>query len=179
MCKSIVRYLRRKAIKNDISERSRHVIPKLSQPIAIGVLMNDKDSVLIDETRQTICGFFHTKSCVFFTFDDKSEKASDTDKVRCFVGKRDLNLFGLLNKEAVNGIKSLPVDMLIDVTKKQTDDLLLKDYMASQIDSSWKVSFASEYSELFDMVIAPKDKSDIAEKIGELYKYLSMLLGNK
>lgn len=179
MFKTIVRYLRRKSIeKNTAKKRRHHAVLNLSQPLTIGVLIED-GAPHIDDIRKEICRLFNTMHCLFFIFDAKSDKTGGMDKVGCFVGRHDLNVFGLLNEAGRNNIGSVPVDMLIDVAKEQPDGLLLKDYLVSQIKSAWKVSFASKYNELFDIVIAPKEKSDIAEKIGDLHRYLSMLYGNR
>lgn len=178
MCKTIVRYLRRKSIEKNAAKRRHHAIPDLSQPLTVGVLIED-GAPHIDDIRKEICRLFNTTHCLFFIFDAKSDKTGGMDKVGCFVGRHDLNVFGLLNEAGRNNIGSVPVDMLIDVAKEQPDGLLLKDYLVSQIKSAWKVSFASKYNELFDIVIAPKEKSDIVEKIGNLHRYLSMLYGNK
>lgn len=178
MCKTIVRYLRRKSIEKNIAKRRHHAVLNLSQPLAIGVLIED-GAPHIDNIRKEICRLFNTTRCLFFVFDAKSDKTGGVNKVGCFVGRHNLNLFGLLNDTGRNSIGSVPVDILVDVAKEQPDGLLLKDYLASQINSAWKVSFASKYNELFDIVIAPKEKSDITEKIGDLHRYLSMLYGNR
>ena len=178
MFKSVIHFFRQKNIRNFLLNKQNCIFPDVSKYPVVAVFINENQKSQLKELEKTMNRLFVMKKCTFFIFEEKlAGDIFQNDKVHLVV-KDDFNILGLLKQDKKDALANKYFDMLINLSKDQSE-LLTYDYLMSCIKTSFRVTFSNTKDPLYDLVIDSKKDESLISQLEILQKYLLMLSGKK
>lgn len=95
-----------------------------------------------------------------------------------FIKQEDFDFWGYMKQNKKESLISLSFDLVVDFTRVR-DELMTNEYVLTLINNTFRVTFNSKCSSLYDLVIDSKKDDDMLNRIDILKNYLSMLLGQR
>ena len=176
--KAIVRFFRRRAIKNFLKRKKQCILPDITKYPTVAILLNEEQFKRHKEIEKQMASLFDLKRLTIIAYVNKLPTDVLESDRHFYIQKGDFDFWGLMKQDKKESLISLSFDMMIDFVRND-DDILTNKYIMSLINNTFRVTFGRRCTKFYDMVIDSKKDDDMLIRIEILHDYLSMLLGKR
>ena len=176
MIKSLVLFLRKRAVKKNLQQKRMSIMPELGKFPLVSILIEENQKHLIKDIELHLKTLFNPKRYRFVILNDETPDDYLMSDVMSFITKEDFNIWGLLKKEKIIQLKSFTDELFINMADGQDD--MMNDYIVSMINSTFKIGGIKNNSALHDLILNYGIEKNNVERLKIIKKYLLMLSGN-
>lgn len=176
MIKSLVLYLRKKAIKKSLQRKRMSIMPELNKFPVVSVMIDENQKHLLKDIENAIKTLFNPERYRFIILNDEIPENYLLSDAMMFLTKDDFNFWGVLKNDKMILLKSFADDLFVNLTDSQDD--MLNEYIVSMISSNFKVGGVKNNPALYDFILNYGIEKNNVERLKIIKKYLLMLSGN-
>lgn len=177
MLKSIILFFRKRKIKKNLQRNRQVQFPDLNKYPLMSILLDDSQKKTIKEMETFVKNTFNPKRLRFVVLSESVPENVLQSEYMVFIQKEDFNRLGVLNSGKEEILKSFTDDIFINLSLNNEN--LLNDYMVSYIKSSFRIGHPKTNMKTHDLIIDFGIEKDNVERLKIIYKYMTMLSGNK
>lgn len=177
MIKSLVLFLRKKAIKKSLQRKRVPIMPELNKYPVVSILIDENQKHLLKDIENAMKTLFNPKRYRFIILNDVLPDNYLLSDTILFLTKDDFNFWGVLRNDKMILLKSFVDDLFVNLTDSQDD--MLNDYIVSMINSNFKVGGVKNNPDLYDFIFNYGIEKNNVERLKIIKKYLLMLSGSK
>lgn len=177
MLKSIIKFFRKKNIKENLQRERMMQFPDFEKYLTITLMIDDSQKKIVKEMDAFVKNAFNSTKVRFVVMTKNLQSDFLQSDTMFFLEKTDFNIFGVLKKEKEEALRSFFDDMFINLSNSNNE--LLNDYLVTCVNSKFKIGHSKNNTKLHDLIIDYGIETDDVERLKILHKYLKMLSGSK